>query len=302
MSVLALDIGGTNLRIGLVDTALDVYALKVIPSRSIYETSDTAGRLVDIINEYIEENRVSDEVSIIAAGFPSLVDKSRRILLSSTNFPGLDGVDIVSVLENGTGKPVIIDHDAYYILANDINRSDIRAEDAILGFYFGTGLGCAMYINGRPYYGKHGSACEIGHMPVPFGEYRCSCGTKGCIEMYSCGKRLEQIVSESFPDCPISEIFIRHGSDSVIDDLIRYIAVPIATEINMLDPDTVFIGGGVVYTMGFPQDRLLEYIMANVRHPYPFEDTRIIFSQDSPLNGLVGAAIAGFNKLGQALK
>ena len=295
--VLALDIGGTNLRLGLVDTLLEVRKLQIIPSKSVYGSSDTAAALVAVIKRYIDEAGADEEIAIVAAGFPSLVDKGRRVLLSSTNFPGLDGVDIVARIEEGTGRPAIIDHDAYFILANDINRHGIKTDDAVLGFYFGTGMGNAMFLNGRPYYGKHGAACEVGHMPVALGSFKCTCGNVGCVEMYSCGKRLEGIVSELYPDCPISKVFVEHGSDKAITEFVRYMAVPIATEINIIDPEVVFVGGGVVYAEGFPSELLAKFVMENVRRPYPHDGAKIIFSENSPLNGLKGAALAGLRAL-----
>jgi len=299
--VLGLDIGGTNIRLGIVGKDLRVTNMEIKPTYSVYRGGNTAERLADLIADYLEKNDPAKKVSVIAAGFPSLVDKKRRVLISSTNLPGLDGTDIVALLENRLSLPVIIDHDAYFLLANDILVHHVSASETALGFYFGTGMGNALYIDGKPYVGKHGAACEIGHMPVALGTRECSCGNRGCIEMYCCGKSLEHIAQTCFPDVPIKKVFLTDSRSDILNQFIRYMAVPVATEINMLDPDIIFIGGGIVYMEGFPKQQLLSCIMDNVRHPLPYDDTKIIYSENSQENGLVGAAVAGFRYLAEKM-
>lgn len=170
---------------------------------------------------------------------------------------------------------------------------------AVLGFYFGTGLGNALYIDGKAFYGKHGTACEIGHMPTGLGTAPCSCGNIGCVEMYSCGKRLLRLAENELGGVVIGDVFTKCADEKSVDDFVHYMAIPVATEINMLDPEVVCIGGGIVFMKDFPKDKLLKYIMANVRHPLPFDDTNIYFSDNSPHNGIIGAAVAAYKKLGQ---
>ena len=98
IKILGMDIGGTNLRMGLVDETLSVSGLEVIPARQVYRSDNTPEALSAVIEGYINRHPDSGRPPMIAAGFPSVVDKSRRRLYSSTNFPGLDGVDMVGFL------------------------------------------------------------------------------------------------------------------------------------------------------------------------------------------------------------
>ena len=209
--ILGMDIGGTNLRMGLVDETLSVSCLEVIPARQAYQSDNTPEALSAVIKDYINRHQDGGRPLMIAAGFPSVVDKSRRRLYSSTNFPGLDGVDIVGTLEDSLGIPAIIDHDAYYLLAYDIRQFHLPSSGAVTGFYFGTGMGNAIYINGMPFTGKNGAAAEVGHIQTGLSSRPCSCGNKGCIEMYCCGKALEQLQGTCFADTDISELFTKWG-------------------------------------------------------------------------------------------
>lgn len=234
---------------------------------------------------------------MIAAGFPSVVDKSRRRLYSSTNFPGLDGVDIVGTLEDSLGIPTIIDHDAYYLLAYDIRQFHLPSSGAVTGFYFGTGMGNAIYINGMPFTGKNGAAAEVGHIQTGLSSRPCSCGNKGCIEMYCCGKALEQLQGTCFADTDISELFTKWGDTRELDEFVRYMSVPVVAEINILDPEAVVIGGGIVQMKDFPKEKLVQYILEHARKPYPADNLEIYFSAPSPKNGIIGAGIVGFDRL-----
>jgi len=295
--ILGLDVGGTKLRLGLVDRELSVSNVEVVPTKTIYQHGTTIDNISKLILDYCRRIPEKENPVLVAAGFPSVVNRERTILLSSTNLPGIDGVNIVEALRNATGIPVIIEHDSYYHLAYDVYNKGIENKGTILGLYFGTGLGNAMFLDGKPYLGKNGAACEIGHMPAAFGDAPCSCGNTGCIEMYCCGKAFEKMAATHFPNTPIEDIFLHHMDDSAVMDFVRAMAVPIATEINILDPDAVFIGGGLVHMKCFPKERLVEFVLHNTRKPYPAEGLQLYFSRNSPENGIIGAAIEGWRIL-----
>ena len=295
--ILGMDIGGTNFRIGLVDRSLNCHHVQIYSSKLVYTAGDTPKAMAEIIRQYLMKYAAGRNVPALAIGFPSVVDAKRRRLLSSTNFPGLDGVDIVDALERELSKPVLIEHDAYYLLSYDIFDNGLENTGTMIGCYFGTGLGNAMYINGKPYIGKNGTACELGHLPIPGSDYPCSCGNRGCIEMFSCGKAFERIAQSCYPETPIGEIFVRHAGDQALLDFIEYMSVAIAAEVNILDPDYVFIGGGLVQMNGFPKDFLMRRVVDHARKPYPAENLQMIFSRPGPENGIIGAAIQGFEAI-----
>ncbi|MCI6268246.1 MAG: allose kinase [Clostridiales bacterium] len=295
--ILGLDIGGTNLRLGLVDRQLTAHHVEVTSSRALFDSEDTLCALANVIRNYLARHLPDGKPKMICMGLPAVVDKQRRSVLSATNFPGLAGRDIVSEMEGALNVPVIIEHDAYYLLAYDIMANGLKNTGTMLGFYFGTGMGNAMFIDGRPYIGKNGTACEIGHMPVPLSDYPCSCGNKGCIEMYCCGKAFERLAQECFPEENLSDPFVNHPDHPRLIEFVRYMAAVVATEVNMMDPDGVFIGGGLVHMRGFPHERLKQEILANTRHPYPAANLEMYIARPAAENGIIGAAIEGWRRI-----
>src|SRR5665648_44585 len=98
------------------------------------------------------------------------------------------------------------------------------------------------------------------HIPVLGKDDICGCGNKGCIENYTSGKQLEYLQSTYFPGTEISDLFEYHSNETVVEKFIEALSIPIATEINILDPDYVILGGGVIHMKGFPNEILEQYI------------------------------------------
>lgn len=297
--ILGLDIGGTNFRMGLVDSLLQAHCVEVTSSRTLFDAEDTLAALARRIQAYLHEHAVDMPPALVCVGLPAVLDRARRSVLSATNFPGLAGRDIVGELTESLGLPVRIEHDAYYLLAYDIRRLRLPDSGTVIGCYFGTGLGNAMFMDGKPYLGKHGTACELGHMPVPLSDRPCSCGNQGCIEMYACGKALEHLWQQHFQDVPLGQLFLRCPENEVLQSFVRYMAAAVATEINILDPEAVVLGGGILHMAGFPRDALLQAIRSNVRRPLPGDDVALHFAEDAPECGIIGAAIEGYRWLAQ---
>lgn len=295
--ILGIDIGGTNARMGLVDRALRAHHVEVTSSRALFSQRDPLVAFAEQLLSYLERHADGKKPAMVCAGLPAVLDRTRRRVWSATNFPGLTDRDVVSDLEAVLGLPVAIEHDAYYLLAYDIRAQGLPNEGTMMGCYFGTGLGNAIFIHGRPYIGKNGTAGELGHMAVPLSTRPCSCENEGCIEMYSCGKAFERLAAEHYPGEPLAELFVRHPKSEVLRDFVRYMAAAVSAEVNILDPDGVFLGGGLIQMEGFPREALNDAILANVRKPYPAANLQMYYASPSPENGIIGAAIEGFRRL-----
>ena len=300
-NIIGMDIGGTNCRIAVVDEKLSISKLKVINSREIFYSDDSAAMLSYIIDSYIKNELEGKLPDLISIGFPSVLDKTRKKLISTTNLNGLTNINIVSILKEKLKTDVIIEHDAYYLLAYDIKKHNIKTNEAVIGCYFGTGYGNAIYINRKPYIGNNGMACETGHIPIDIDEDKsriCTCGNRGCIEAYSCGLALEDISKNYYPNDNIEDIFKYHSNDFQMDNFLKYMALSVSSLINILDPYAVFLGGGIINMNCFPKDRFLKYINSHIRKTSIERNIKIIFSEnDNNQNGIIGAAIFGFDYL-----
>jgi allose kinase len=242
------------------------------------------------------------EIRAISMGFPSTISSDRSTLLSTPNIEGLDNIPIVTVCEKVFHIPVFINRDVNMLLYHDINYFNIPRDEIILGFYIGTGLGNAIYINNEILLGKNGVAGELGHIPILGSKKKCSCGNEGCIEAIAAGRYLEELCQTKFEGTSIKDIYIKHGESEEIREQVEYLSIPIATEINIFDPHYIILGGGILQMEGFPMELLKEYIIKHSRKPYPAEGLTILYALTGQENGIIGAGIYGFRMLEESVK
>lgn len=293
--VIGVDIGGTNLRTGVVDRTGNLSQFAITSSRKKLAGSKPAGRLVEYIGDYITQAGVSPRA--IAIGFPSTVDNTRRVVLSTSNIPGFNGMPFADLFEEALGIPTFLNRDTNMLLLHDIRSAGLEDKKVIVGCYPGTGFGSGLWIGGRLHVGKTGCEGELGHIPVKGSERVCGCGNVGCVEAIASGKYLEYLLAEQFPGTPIGEAFTRHADTEVLRDFIDNLSLPIASAINILDPDAVIVGGGVTAMPGFPRDYLVERVRARARKPEPEASLNLVFAEPRQENGVIGAGIYGFSRL-----
>ena len=300
--IIGIDIGGTHLRIGAVDRTGQVSCFEKRESRAVCGEAGSALRLIELIREYLARNALTGRAAALAVGFPSTVSRDKRTVYSSPNLPlggpgGLDGQDVVALLETALNLPVFLDKDTIFLLQYDLVRLNLREKGCTIGIYYGTGIGNAGYLDGKFLVGKHGVAAELGHIPYYGSTNVCGCGSRACAETHAGGYVLRSIWKEHYPNEPFGEIFLRHGDDPSILAFIEAMAIPFATELNLFDPDQVVVGGGVVEMAGFPMERLMGYVREFVRKPYPGEDYTLLRASVVPEIGVVGAAFYAMERL-----
>ncbi|MBC8528458.1 allose kinase [Christensenellaceae bacterium NSJ-44] len=292
--VLGIDIGGTNLRLGLVDRQGQVEGLQVQPS-AVLATGDPIGALQSSIADYVARQGTMPEA--VAIGLPSSISRDRQRVYSTPNLPGFDDLEIPGPLSARLGLPVFLERDVNFLLQWDIHQCGLQGLENILGFYVGTGFGNAIYLNGRFYLGKNGVAGELGHIPLYGVEEACPCGNTGCAEVRCSGRALQKLAARHYPGEEMGQLFLRHGQEAPLRQFIQELALPVATEVTLLDPDAVILAGGVVAMPDFPKEMFLDEVLHRVRKPYPAQGLRVLFPEHSKRSGVAGAGLYAFERL-----
>jgi allose kinase len=246
-----LELGGTHLRYGLVDENLSLMEFEKIPTTGLAEAVKKLEYLYKLLLKMID--RVGREnVLAVTMALSSLMDKDRTTVYSSPMVKGFDNIQLVPQLQNMMKLPIFLEKDVNILLLYELSRlSQPPVQGISIGVFIGTGLGNAMCINGQIYKGYSGAACELGHIPVAGLQQYCGCGKRGCIELMACGSILSKLANERY-HCPVSQIFTRYQDEKEVREVIYYCALAIATEITLLDPAQVFLGGGVIKDGKFP--------------------------------------------------
>lgn len=298
--VLGLDIGGTNTRMGLVDEEFQLTDFQIVRTEEVQKDGKTLDNFIAILHRYLEEHAGDKEVVAISAGFPATIDRDRKVVLSAPNVKGFDNIAIVDKLEEEFQIPAYLETDVDMLILFDMFANKIPDKGITCGFYFGTGLGNAIVINGNLLVGKTGAAAELGHIPVRGVNGRCGCGNASCMEVIACGFVLSKVCAEKFPDVHISEVFEKCSEEPEIVQFVDDLAAAVATEVNILDPDYIILGGGLAQMKGFPFKRLEECIYKYARKPFPAQELNYMYSQPAQENGVIGAGILGFKKMSEA--
>ncbi|MCL2664192.1 MAG: allose kinase [Defluviitaleaceae bacterium] len=293
-AILALDIGGTHVRAGFVglDFSLSGYSSENTPGLF---GGDPVGGLVAHIKKLIADSPRQIEVTAVSAGFPASIDKSRRTVLSTPNIKGLNNIPIVDILERELKIPAVLGRDVSMLVSFDFFDLKLPDKGVVVGCYFGTGLGNCILIDGKIHYGKNGVAAELGHIPDRTGTAVCGCGNVGCVEAFCAGLHLVALAERL--NVSVSEFFTRAGNP-FIEEYIDGMAIPVAAEATILDPDYVVLGGGIMQMDGFPKEMFEAAVRRRTRKPLPAENLEFIYSRPGQENGVIGAGIYAYKELG----
>lgn len=293
MKTMGIDIGGTSFRIGIADSSNALIRFDKVPTRSVFSSGD----VLQDLSAYLRNYARGITVDAVAIGFPATLNADRTRVLQAPNIPFMENLPVCETLRQELGIPVYAERDVTFALYYDTEKYRIPLEGMICGIYFGTGIGNAMLIDGEPVSGRHGTAGELGHIPVWGSSIPCGCGNDGCLEAVAGGKAIARVQREQYPDTQIGDMFLKHGGAPAMLEIIDGMAFAVSTEINILDPDYLLLGGGVLNMKGFPRRTLEELIRKHTRKPLPCGDLSIQYTEDDPDKSVIGGAVFARRKL-----
>jgi len=172
------DLGGTQLKFGLVDEAGRILVKDKV------DTPKGIEDLVALFGRVYRELKAKSPAPVAAVGFgiPGTYDLRRRRILQSPNYPSLDGYDLDPALRREIDVPFRVDNDANMAAYGEWVAGAGRGVGSLVLLTIGTGIGGGIILDGRLWQGQCGYGGEVGHIVVhPDGE-RCACGLQGCLE------------------------------------------------------------------------------------------------------------------------
>ncbi|MEO6654564.1 MAG: ROK family protein [Pyrinomonadaceae bacterium] len=296
--VLAVDLGGTNLRMAAVDRDGQIIA----HARTSSDKDGTPGDLLDAVSGLAAEcGYASGKVSRVigmGVGVPANFDKD-GILTHVTNLPKLTGMNLIAELSARFGVPVVLENDAtaaaigenWLGASKDVNNSIMLT--------LGTGVGGGIIINNEPYRGIDGTAGRLGHINVEPEGHPCGCGSRGCIEQYASATAIVRMALEAGLTSQTSlEVYdaAQTGDEralSVFKTMGRYLGITLGSLINALNPEMIVLGGGVATGLDAFVDHVQTEINIRAFHE-PAKRARIVKGQLTDNAGILGAAHSAF--------
>ncbi len=301
--VAGVDVGGTNIEVGLVD---DEHTVR----RRAKQATPSGGPcdVVEVIATMI--HKLGGEPIAVGIGIPGVVHEGE--VLAVPNLPHWDrDFDVVEAIKAQLDAPAVLGNDVNVGLLGEWVAGSARGVRNVLGMWIGTGVGGSLILEGRPFEGSHGAAGELGHMTVQAGGALCSCGRRGCLEAYA-GRRSMSAVAMAMLDAGrrtsllkirdeakkskfTSKVWARalEEGDGVATELfdaaIEMSGIAIGSTVNLLDVEMVVVGGGLAEKLGQPfADRIADSALSRMLRPNP--ELSFVVSSLGDDAGVVGAA------------
>ncbi|AHG19523.1 sugar kinase [Chania multitudinisentens RB-25] len=296
---LGIDIGGTSTRLLMMDDQHQWLGFHKIATSSWSQANNALPTLATLIQSVLENQQVNG----VMIGLPGILSRDRQQVLSLPFIQALDNQPAAQLLTEMIGIPVAMDKDVNHLMLWDLMQLEHLPQNAV-GLYLGTGMGNSLWLNGHFYYGAYGGAGELGHIPLVGStsadrEHLCPCGNFGCAETTTSGHWLSNWAHLNVPDTPMSQLFTQHHNHPELKDFIKRLAKIAATEMNILDPECLILGGGVLSMIDFPLASLREQIVQHLRPPVTRNGLKIIFSDSTDHTGCRGACLAAERHFGR---
>jgi glucokinase len=257
--VFAVDLGGTHLRVALVDHAGRI--LKQLKQET--PKGDSALCIVEALANAAQQWDAG-KLPVVATSImvPGAVDSAKAVVLQAPNLPSLVNFELKAELERRLGWPVFLENDANAAAVGEMWMGAARGCCDVISVTLGTGVGGGVILDGKLWRGSHGSAGEIGHTTVdPFSGLKCKCGNTGCLELFASATAIVRMTREKlslFPESTLKSEELtaakvydagRNGDELALAVFKRfgmYLGIGLANLINLIDPQIIVISGGAV--------------------------------------------------------
>ncbi len=266
MYYIGVDLGGTNIAVGLVDEKLNILRKGSVPTRAERPMDEVIADMADLCKKIINDQGIEiSDVAYAGIASPGTCDSKNGVVVYSNNLK-MKNYPIAEKLSALTGiSKVYIENDANAAAYAEIICGAANGAKNAIVITLGTGLGGGIIIDGKIYSGSNFAGGELGHTVIVSGGVPCSCGRRGCWEAYSSATALIRMTKEAMekaPDSVMHEISAAAGKVSgrtafdaarkgdkaakaVVDSYIDYLACGIGNMINIFQPEILCIGGGV---------------------------------------------------------
>lgn len=177
---LGLDVGGTNIKVGLINDQGQVLARRSFLTLASRSPEEIIGDVVTNLREIAAQSPAPPLA--LGVGLPGCIDASRRYLVRAPNMPGWIRLPVADIMSEALGLPVQLENDTNLYALGEWLYGAGRGLTNLIVLTLGTGVGSGLILEGKLWYGAFDSAAEIGHVPLNLNGLQCGCGCRGCLE------------------------------------------------------------------------------------------------------------------------
>ena len=264
---IGIDIGGTKITAGIVNTSGDIIDKQSISTHAEKDPQIVIDSIGEIFNTLLDNSKKSiDAFEGVGVGFPGNTDGRAGVVLTSSNLPNWDHFPLRDTLNDLFGLPVTLDNDTNLCTLGEYVYGAGRGTQNMCYLTLSTGTGLGIIVRGKLLTGNNGTAGELGHVVIDIDGPRCTCGKRGCIMAYASGVGISRMVYEAIEakeetelqnNLPSNgqrvkaEIVVEASErgDAVATRILEtaglYSGIALSIIIQVLNPEMVVIGGGL---------------------------------------------------------
>ena len=312
---IGVDLGGTNIAVGLVDLdskrILDKCSTKTLAPRS---AEDIAADMVRLALELCDRRGIKlYDVEWMGVATPGVVKDG--VVITAPNL-GWRDEPLGEIVYSMTGRPTFVANDANCAAYAEAIWGCGVGASSLVAVTLGTGVGGGIVVGGQVWEGINGFAAEIGHMIIEAGGRQCGCGKRGCLEAYCSASALAKEARRMMQLYPDSCMWELTGNDpkrmngyypfvaakkgdvaatQVVNAFVDYLAIGVSNIINVFQPEVVCIGGGI----SGEGDNLLIPLRERLKYTSFGTDksrTRVEIAKYRNDAGIIGAGLLGLMK------
>lgn len=307
-----VDIGGTNVKIALVNKKGEISYPKTVPTRAEMGYEYTIGNITQCIKDLLTEANLStNQIEGIGFGFPGQIDCERGVVRILPNIPGWIDVPIAEIMQKEFNVPVKVDNDVRCMALAELNYGAGAGCKNLICITVGTGIGSGLVINGKLVRGASNAAGEIGHIKLEMHDGQiCGCGDTGCFEAYASGPSIVALAKEYIAGGKGTKYRELAGSVDAITPAIvcqaaqqgdvvakriftkmgEYLGIGLASVVNLLNPEKIVIGGGVADAGDILFDPLRKTLKDRAM-PIQGAAVEVVHAELGNSAGLIGASL-----------
>lgn len=307
-----VDLGGTKILAGVFDEKLNCLGRAKMSTKAQRGADAVIERVARCIRDAVDEcDLLPKQIRAVGIGAPGASDPETGRVIFAPNLAWED-VPLKKTLEKLIEVPVFIENDCN-IQTLGVYEKELKGKPRhMVGIFLGTGIGAGLILDGKLFSGFNRTAGEIGHMVLEVAGPKCGCGSRGCFEALASrtamfrrilgaikdGQKtiLAEMLGDDLDDLRSGDLrkAIRRGDkfiEKVVEDAAEYTGIAVANIINLLNPEVVVLGGGVMDAL---EDEMLAIIIETA-HDYAMQGTdkgiEIIASKLGDDAGITGGAV-----------
>ena len=309
---IGIDLGGTNIAIGLVDDSGNIIEKSSTPTLASRSFEEIVKDMVTVSEKIVKAAGYSmDDVKGVGIGCPSAVDNNTGDVVYTANIASFRNVPLAKEFQKYYDIPVTLENDAN---AAAFGEYAVNGDNAsvFIAVTLGTGIGGGIIIDNKIFRGSNGAGTEIGHIPLVHNGLRCNCGRKGCWEVYASVTALinqTKVAIAKHPESLMKKIADERGTvngrtafdaekkgdaiaHSVVDKYIEYVADGLVGIINIFQPEKLVISGVISKEGEYLIKPIIDYVRKYDFNQF-FEPVKIEPAKLLNDAGIIGAAMLG---------